>query len=101
MTQTAKPTPNQKLRHERERRCWSQQELADLLGTTPLNVGRWERGLTLPGPHFRQKLCEVYEKSMLELGLTQQPIDTAQPADTSNVSVPLLLETGSTLVWNV
>jgi ribosome-binding protein aMBF1 (putative translation factor) len=43
-----KPTPNQRLRRERERRAWSQQELADEVGTTPLNVGRWERGVTQP-----------------------------------------------------
>ena len=32
-----KPTPNYKLRFERERRAWSQQKVADLVGTTPLN----------------------------------------------------------------
>ena len=41
MTETAKPTPipNQKLRYERERRGWSQQDVADQVGTTPLNEG--------------------------------------------------------------
>jgi transcriptional regulator with XRE-family HTH domain len=63
------PTANHKLRYERERRAWSQQEVAELVGTTPLNVGRWERRVTSPGPHFRQKLCEVFEKSPKELGL--------------------------------
>lgn len=45
----ARPIPNRKLRRERERRAWSQQNLADKVGTTPLNVGRWERGVTIPG----------------------------------------------------
>src|SRR5438105_3759864 len=64
-----KPIPNQRLRYERERRAWSQLEVADRVGTTPDNVGRWERGVTSPGPHFRQKLCEVFEKNPQELGL--------------------------------
>ncbi|MGH2482002.1 MAG: hypothetical protein ACRDHW_20325, partial [Ktedonobacteraceae bacterium] len=34
MTET-KPTPNQKLRYERERRGWPQQDVADKIGTTP------------------------------------------------------------------
>jgi transcriptional regulator with XRE-family HTH domain len=50
MSQPAQPAPNKKLRTEREHRCWSQQELADKVGTTPLNVSRWERGITIPGP---------------------------------------------------
>jgi len=52
----AKPAYNKRLRHERVRRGWSQQDLADKIGTTPVNVGRWERGLTTPGPYLRQKL---------------------------------------------
>lgn len=47
-----KHTPNQHLRYERERRGWSQQEVADKVGTTSLNVGRWERGITVPGSYF-------------------------------------------------
>jgi len=55
----AKPAYNERLRHERVRRGWSQQDLADKIGTTPVNVGRWERGITTPGPYLRQKLCEI------------------------------------------
>ncbi len=71
-----KPTPNQQLRYERIRRGWSQQELADEIGTTPINIGRWERGVTLPGPHFRRKLCVVFEKTAQELGLLQETTAT-------------------------
>jgi transcriptional regulator with XRE-family HTH domain len=58
MTET-KPTPNQKLRYERERRAWSQQETADKVGTTPLNVSRWERG----------QYADVEAESLLQLAL--------------------------------
>src|SRR5581483_506138 len=46
--------------------------LADKIGTTSLNVGRWERGVTVPGPHFRVKLSEVFGKSPAELGLVAE-----------------------------
>ena len=86
MTGTIKSTPNQYLRSERERRCWSQQELADKVGTTPLNVSRWERGITFPNPYFRQKLCEVFEKSPRELGLV--PANAAPTRLTPSSQVP-------------
>ncbi len=74
----AKPIPNQTLRDERIRRDWSQQDLADKVGTTPNNVGRWERGDTLPSPYFRHKLCEVFGKLSSALGLIEErPVDPA------------------------
>ncbi len=68
----AKPIPNQTLRDERIGHGWSQQDVADKVGTTPNNVGRWERGETVPGPYFRQHLCEVFGKSPSELGLIEE-----------------------------
>jgi tetratricopeptide (TPR) repeat protein/transcriptional regulator with XRE-family HTH domain len=98
----AKPIPNHKLRYERDRRAWSQQKVADMVGTTPLNVGRWERGITLPGPYFRQKLCEVFEKSVQELGLVQQPVDAVPAVDVllSTLDTSLTQE-GRVSYWNV
>ena len=58
-------------------RKWSQQEVADRIGTTNLNVSRWERGLTRPGPYFRQRLCNVFEASAEELGLINSPSQAA------------------------
>jgi class 3 adenylate cyclase len=76
----AQATPNRQLRQERERRCWSQLEIADQIGTTPLNVSRWERGITFPTPHFRQKLCTLFGKSAGELGLLQdETTDSHEP----------------------
>ena len=67
----AQATPNRQLRQERELHCWSQLEVADQIGTTPLNVSRWERGITSPNPHFRQELCTLFGKSPEKLGLLQ------------------------------
>src|SRR5712692_5110346 len=57
------------LRNERSRLGWSQEELAGQIGTTSVNISRWENGLTFPSPYFRQRLCEVFDKMPAELGL--------------------------------
>jgi tetratricopeptide (TPR) repeat protein/transcriptional regulator with XRE-family HTH domain len=92
---TGKPGVKERLRHERDQRCWSQEEVAEKIGTTALNVSRWERGVTLPGPHFRQQLCALFDKTPSELGLVsdeQDPV-TGTPPDAPSVTVstdPLL-----------
>src|SRR5579885_2301132 len=58
-----------RLKQERERRGWSQNELAERIGTTQVNVSRWEKMISKPGPFFRQRLAEVFDKSLEELGL--------------------------------
>jgi tetratricopeptide (TPR) repeat protein/DNA-binding XRE family transcriptional regulator len=64
-----KPPLNSRLRDARLERGWSQQQLADLVGTTFVNVSRWENGSNFPIPYFRQKLCQVFGKTPAELGL--------------------------------
>ena len=82
----AQAIPNRRLREERERRCWSQLEVADQIGTTSLNVSRWERGITFPTPHFRQELCTLFGKSAGELGLLQDQATDHERA--SELGVP-------------
>ena len=71
-----KAIPNVLLRREREQRNLSQEQLARGIGTTALNISRWERGSTSPSLHFRQKLIEFFGKSVEELGLTQKVIES-------------------------
>src|ERR687885_711748 len=52
----------------------SQQEVADDLGTTHVNVSRWERGITKPNPYFRRKLCKLFGKTEEELDLVIVPV---------------------------
>ncbi len=80
--------PNVQLKRERERRHLSQEQLAQQIGTTALNIGRWERGSTFPGFHFRQKLIEFFEKSEEDLGLTQKEVEEAQKLDSSPPTEP-------------
>lgn len=104
MKKAAQSTPNHRLSHAREQRGWSQQEVADSIGTTPVNISRWERGLTSPGPYFRRKLCVLFEQSPQELGLIQEtaadPLAQASKPTPSGQTAPLIPETGSRL-WNI
>ncbi len=61
--------PNHRLRDERRHRGWSQQEVADQLGTTANTVSRWELGTTYPDPFFRAKLCDLFGLPPEALGL--------------------------------
>lgn len=61
--------PNFALRQAREERNWSQQQVAILLGTNTFTVSRWECGAAFPSPHYRQKLCELFDKLPRELEL--------------------------------
>src|SRR5436853_6862284 len=106
MSEPTQLTPNKKLRHERERRCWSQQEVTDMVGTTPLNVSRWERGVNVPNPYFRQKLCEVFEKTAQELGLVPSEAQQSKPDEPVNIaSQPVTAPAPSSevpaVLWNV
>src|SRR5215469_11690888 len=86
MTQTPRSDgqPRLKLTQARMKREWSQQDVANLIGTTGLNVSRWERGITRPGPYFRAKLCELFGKSPQELDLEPAASEPATPSSTAN-----------------
>ncbi len=73
--------PKLQLRSERLRHGWSQQELAEKLGISVVTINRWERGVTEPSPYFRLKLCALFGKSAIELGLL--PDDAAPRTDIS------------------
>src|SRR5947209_7648332 len=67
----SRPT-NSRLKREREQRGWTQSELAERIGTTQVNISRWEKNVTTPGPFYRQRLGELFEKSIQELGFIPQ-----------------------------
>ena len=76
-TAISDPQPRLRLTEARIERNWSQQDVADRIGTTHLNVSRWERGITKPGPYFRRKLCSLFGKSEQELDLESTPVSSA------------------------
>jgi transcriptional regulator with XRE-family HTH domain/tetratricopeptide (TPR) repeat protein len=61
------------LRIERERRGWSQERLAKLLGVSARTVIRWEQGSTIPYPHYRDQLANLFQMSEYQLGLPSPP----------------------------
>ncbi len=61
--------PNEQLRRARSLKGWTQAELAEEVGTSFEIVSRWERGVTIPSPYFRKRLCAVLGKTAEELGL--------------------------------
>ena len=63
---------NTLLQAARHRHGWTQQALADQLGTTPLAINRWEQGKAAPSAYFRTRLCDLFGLSMQELGLAQR-----------------------------
>ena len=65
--------PNERLRHARSLRGWSQAKLAEEVGTSFEMVSRWERGVTIPTLYFRAQLCEALGMTAEELGLVHDP----------------------------
>jgi transcriptional regulator with XRE-family HTH domain len=63
--------PNERLRRARTLKGWSQAELAEQVGTSFEMVSRWERGITVPSPHYRKRLCTVIGQTAEELGLVR------------------------------
>jgi transcriptional regulator with XRE-family HTH domain len=65
--------PNERLRHARSLRGWSQAKLAEEVGTSFEMVSRWERGVTIPTLYFRAHLCAALGMTAEELGLVHDP----------------------------
>lgn len=63
--------PNHRLKRARELRGWSQAGVAQQLNTDATTVSRWERGLFVPAPSFREKLCALFGTNAEELGLVE------------------------------
>jgi hypothetical protein len=70
--------PNLALRHQRELRGWSRLRLAREIqhhlpdaGISEKLIARWERGTRFPRPHYREVLCQIFEKSAAELGFVK------------------------------
>ncbi|MBV9229451.1 MAG: tetratricopeptide repeat protein [Chloroflexi bacterium] len=77
---TRQAKPNLVLRMARKERGWTQRKVAERIGAPlPLNVTRWESGLTVPSPYYIERLCELFERSPRELGLLRD--DEYEPLD--------------------
>jgi tetratricopeptide (TPR) repeat protein len=86
------------LRQERELRAWTQSELAERIGTTQINVSRWENGVTVPSPYYRQKLAGLFEKNVQELGFRHE---TGDIEEAELLESPENHRSPTPLPWNV
>ena len=91
------------LKHERELRGLTQSQVAEHIGTTQINVSRWENGNTLPSPYYRQQLSDFFGKSIQELGLLHENNEehekaTVPDTSTSNISQAAI---SSLPIWHV
>lgn len=60
---------HQEIRAFRHRNGWTQVELALRLGTDPVTVSRWERGISSPRPSAQIRLKELSNVLPLDLAL--------------------------------
>lgn len=64
-------TQKSPLRQMRELRGWTQKDVADKLGLPDTRtLRRWESGDAIPSLRYRAKLCDIFERSPIELGLS-------------------------------
>lgn len=81
MKDASKPSRKTRLHLARSESGWTQKELAKMLGTTDVNISRWETGKTSPGPYFQQRLSEFFGKTPAELGLLPPSSPAARITD--------------------
>jgi transcriptional regulator with XRE-family HTH domain len=98
------------LKRERLLRGWSQEDVAARIGSDPKTVGRWERGLTFPGPYFQQRLVDLFGKDAEALGfitkqeesLSHAPTDSYHHLSNQDSAEVLHIDDGEglvTVVW--
>ena len=76
------------LKQVREERGWSQKDVAEKVGTDAKTVSRWERGVASPSPYFRQRLAELFKKSLRELDLLSSGEREGEAADPASSQLP-------------
>src|SRR2546421_8156562 len=84
----AHATPNRLLRAARKERGWTQEQVADRIGAPlSLNISRWENGMAFPSAYYIERLCQLFGKSIRELGLSQLESETQVKPTPQSVSV--------------
>ena len=70
--------PNVRLKAQRLRKNWTQVYVATMIGTSDVEVSRWETGASEPTLYFREKLCELF-------GQTPEALGFVTPSDESRL----------------
>jgi LuxR family transcriptional regulator, maltose regulon positive regulatory protein len=72
----AERIPNDRLKAHRLKKNWTQVYVATMIGTSDVEVSRWETGVSIPTLYFREKLCELFGASPDELGFVSSSDET-------------------------
>src|SRR5438093_1605605 len=70
--------PNERLKAHRLKKNWTQVYVATMIGTSDVEVSRWETGASIPSLYFREKLCELFSTTPEALGFVS---DAAAPQE--------------------
>jgi tetratricopeptide (TPR) repeat protein/transcriptional regulator with XRE-family HTH domain len=81
--------PNERLKAQRLKKNWTQVYVATMIGTSDVEVSRWETGTAEPSLYFREKLCELFGGTPEALGFV--PPAQAEPEASTLALAP----------WNV
>jgi len=106
MKQEANETlPNHLLRRARELQGWSQGYVAERIEAPSASyISRWERGIIVPSPYYREKLCKLFGKNAVELGLLYEVTNATTTAEQHTVLTKEEAATSiasHTTLWNV
>jgi len=66
-------SPNERLKHQRALRGWSQKKVSLELETSKEMVSRWETGDRIPSPYYQERLCSLFGLSAADLGFIKPP----------------------------
>jgi transcriptional regulator with XRE-family HTH domain/tetratricopeptide (TPR) repeat protein len=64
-------TPNNKLKHQRGLRGWSQKKVASSIGTSKDMISRWETGERDTSIYYQEQLCSLFGLNAVELGFLE------------------------------
>ncbi len=80
--------PNTNLREARRQRAWTQAQAAELIGVERKAYIRWENGQSRPQPGIREKIKEVFGKTLEELGFNKTPLPVDAQGELSTIANP-------------
>jgi len=83
--------PNERLKAQRLKKNWTQVYVATMIGTSDVEMSRWETGTAEPGLYFREQLCALFGMTPEELGLVPPTAETAQEERITRLAASLPL----------
>src|SRR5260370_16350366 len=77
---------NEKRIEAREQRCWTQAEVAEMIGVSRVAYARWEEQEVIPHPYAINKAREVFKMTPEQLGFRKYPSGSATSRHLTRIS---------------